>query len=117
MTAMNIELRALSLTEVLDAGFQLVKNRAVLLGGISFLGQVPSMLIFSIYSWMLDPFAFQGGALPDIGAVFIVSMGIYILSMLLLLPFVVATITAAVGDLYLGAPVSFESSATRRSTR
>lgn len=102
----SYEIRPLSLAETLDAGFQLLKNHFLLLGALSALGQIPTVIVFSAFSWLLDPFAVQQGGLPDIGATFIVSMGLYLLSMLLLLPVVIGAITSAVSDLYLGAELS-----------
>jgi hypothetical protein len=62
---------------------------------------------------MLDPTALQRGEWPDIGALFLVVIGFYLIGMLLLMPFMVGSITAAIGDLYLGAEVTFETAARR----
>ena len=107
------ELRPQSTAEILDVGFQLLKNHFALLGGISLLGQLPSIALFMSFSWLLDPMELQRGELPEIGAAFLMALGIYLVAMLLLMPFVVGSITAAIGDLYLGAPVTFETAARR----
>ena len=107
------EIRAMSTAEILDAGFQLLKNRFSLLAGLSLIGQLPTVAVFISFSWLLDPASLQRGELPEIGAVFVVSIGLYLLGMLLLMPFVIGSITAAVGDLYLGAHVTFETAARR----
>jgi hypothetical protein len=100
------EIRPLSMAETLDAGFQILKNHFVLLGSLSVIAQIPTIVVFSLFGWMLDPFAFQEGKLPDIGAAFVVGIGLYVLGMLILLPIVVGAITAAVSDVYLGAEVT-----------
>ena len=103
------EIRAMSMAEILDTGFQLLKNRFGLLAGISLIGQIPTIAVFSNFDWLLDPMAIQRGELPEIGAAFVFAIGIYMLGMLILMPFVIGSITAAVGDLYLGAEVTFQS--------
>jgi hypothetical protein len=45
------------------------------------------------------------------------AMGLYLLGMLILMPFVIGSITAAVGDLYLGAEVTFQSASSRGLAR
>ena len=107
------ELRPQSTAEILDVAFQLLKENFALLGGISLLGQLPTVAVFMSFSWLLDPIAIQRGELPDIGALFLVVIGFYLLGMLLLMPFVIGSITAAIGDLYLGAEVTFETAARR----
>ena len=107
------ELRPQSTAEILDVAFQLLKENFALLGGLSLLGQLPTVAVFMSFSWLLDPIAIQRGELPDIGALFLVVIGFYLLGMLLLMPFVVGSITAAIGDLYLGAEVTFETAARR----
>jgi hypothetical protein len=107
------ELRPLSMAETLDTGFQVMKNHFVLLGSLSAIGQIPTVIVFSVFGWMLDPFAFQEGEFPEIGAAFIVGIGIYMLGLLLLLPIVVGAITAAVSDVYLGAEVTLAESLRR----
>lgn len=102
----SYEIRPLSMAEILDAGYQLLKNHFALLGALSLIGQAPSVLVFTLFGWMLDPFAFQEGEIPDIGAAFAVGMSLWLLCMLLVLPIVIGAITAAVSDLYLGAELS-----------
>lgn len=102
----SYEIRPLSMSETLDAGYQLLKNHFVLLGTLSLIAQVPTILVFMLFGWMLDPFAFQSGEIPDIGAAVVVGVALWLLCMLLLLPIVIGAITAAVSDLYLGAELS-----------
>jgi hypothetical protein len=102
----SYEIRPLSMPETLDAGFQLLKNHFVPLGALSAVGQIPTVIVFSVFGWLLDPFAIESGGFPEIGATFIVGMGLYLLAMLMLLPIVIGAITSAVGDLYLGVELS-----------
>ncbi len=102
----SYEIRPLSMAETLDAGFQLLKNHFVLLGTLSAIAQIPTVIVFSIFGWLLDPFAVQEGGFPEIGATFVVGIGLYLLGMLMLLPIVIGAITSAVSDLYLGAELS-----------
>ncbi len=113
----SYEIRPLSMAETLDAGFQLLKNNFVPLGALSALGQIPTVIVFSVFGWLLDPFAVQDGGFPEIGATFIVGMGLYVLGMLMLLPIVIGAITSAVSDLYLGAELSIRDCLRRGLAR
>jgi hypothetical protein len=104
--AIHYEIRPLSMAETLDAGFQLLKNHFALLSILSLIGQLPSIGVFMMFGWMLDPFAFQSGEIPDIGATFILAMCGWVLGLIIILPIVIGAITAAVSDLYLGAELS-----------
>jgi hypothetical protein len=104
--ATSYELRPLSMAETLDAGYQILRNHFALLGALSLVGQIPSILVFSLFSWMLDPFALQDGSFPEIGAAFVIGVGLWLLAMILLIPVVIGAITTAVSDVYLGAPLS-----------
>ena len=64
--AASYEIRPLSLAETLDAGFQLLKNHFTLLSVLSLIVQVPTVLVFMIFGWMLDPFAAQTGEKSEI---------------------------------------------------
>jgi hypothetical protein len=107
------ELRPQSIAEILDVAFQLLKNHFALLGGISLLGQVPTIAVFIALSLLLTPAALEHGELAEMAAAMIVAGGFYLLGMLLLMPFVIGAITAAIGDLYLGVEVTFETAARR----
>lgn len=102
----SYELRPLSLAETLDAGFQLLKNHFVLLAALSAVAQIPTVIVFSAFDGLLDPFAIQNTGLPETGATFILGIGLYALGMLILVPIALGTLTSAVGDLYLGAELS-----------
>ena len=104
--AASYEIRPLSMAEILDAGFQIMRNHFALLGALSLVGQVPTIVVFSLFSWMLDPFALQEGGFPEIGATFLVGIGLWLLGMLILTPIVIGATTSAVSDVYLGAPLS-----------
>ncbi len=113
----SFEIGPLSMAETLDVGFQLLKSHFTVLGVLSLLGQAPTILVFMLFGWMLDPFALQNGELPDIGAVFIVSVALWVLAMLVLLPVVIGAITAVVSDIYLGAEVSVSGALQRGVAR
>ncbi len=104
--AASYEIRPLSMAEILDAGFQIMRNHFALLGALSLVGQVPTIVVFSLFSWMLDPFALQEAGFPEIGATFLVGIGLWLLGMLILTPIVIGATTSAVSDVYLGAPLS-----------
>lgn len=113
----SYEIRPLSMAETLDAGFQLMKNHLVPLSALSFVGQIPTIFIFSLFGWMLDPFAFQKGELPDLGATFLVGIGLWLLGMMIVLPIAIGSITAAVSDVYLGAKLSLQACLDRGVAR
>jgi hypothetical protein len=115
--AAGYEIRPMSMAETLDAGFQVLKNNIALLGVLSLVGQAPTILVFMLFGWMLDPFAFQDGELPDIGAAFLLGVALWILALLVLLPVVIGAITAAVSDLYLGGEVSVAGALRRGFAR
>jgi hypothetical protein len=115
--ASSFELRPLSMPEILDAGFQLMKNHFVLLGSLSLVGQVPTILVFSLFSWLLDPFAIQEGGIPDISAGLLVGVGLWFLGMVVVLPIAIGAITAAVSDLYLGSELSIRECLERGVAR
>ena len=102
----SFEIGPLSMAETLDVGFQLLKSHFTVLGVLSLLGQAPTILVFMLFGWMLDPFAFQNGELPDVGAAVVVGVALWMLAMLVLLPLVIGAITSVVSDIYLGAEVS-----------
>jgi hypothetical protein len=103
----SIEIRAMSLAEILDTGFQLVKSRFALLAGVSMLGQVPSIVFLSVFSWVMDPFSAGPPNTDDIGVTFVVLLVLYLLTMMLLFPFVLSAVVKSVGDLYLGRELKF----------
>jgi hypothetical protein len=115
--AASYEIRPLSMAETLDVGFQLIKNHFVLLGSLSLVGQIPTIFVFMLFGWMLDPFALQEGEFPELGATFVVGVALWFLGMLLLLPIVIGAITAAVSDLYLGAELSVQDALQRGLSR
>jgi hypothetical protein len=115
--AASYEIRPLSMAEILDAGFQLMKNHFALLGSLSLVGQVPTILVFSLFSWMLDPFALQKGEFPEIGATLLIGAGLWFLAMLIVLPIAIGAITAAVSDLYLGSELSIRECLERGVAR
>ena len=104
---MSFEIRAMTLAEILDTGFQLVKNRFGLLAGVSLLGQAPGIVFFSVFSGFYDPFSTASEDMADIGASLIAAAALYFLMTMLLFPFVISAVVKTVGDLYLGKQLSF----------
>jgi hypothetical protein len=103
---MAYEIRELSLAEILDTGFRLVKERFGLLAGIAFATQAPAILFFGSFDWLLDPFAGLAETMPEIGLSFAVALALYFIGILAIFPLAVAAVTSTIGDLYLGAEVS-----------
>ena len=91
--ATSYEIRPLSMAEILDAGFQLVRRHFLPLAALSLIGQVPTIFVATSFSWMLDPFWLEKGKVPEFGAAFLLGMGLWLLAMLLLLPIAVGSIT------------------------
>jgi hypothetical protein len=104
---MNFEIRAMSLAEILDTGFQLVKNRFALLAGVSLLGQAPGIILLSAISRFFEPLSGGSEDLTDIGASLIAFGALYLLATMLLFPFVISAVVKTVGDLYLGRQLTF----------
>jgi len=93
---MSYEIRAMSLGEVLDTAFRLVRNHFVLLLGIAFVLALPQQA-FQAYVG-----AVQATPTPQAGA------GIlgFVLFFVIVSPIVSAAITHAIGEIYLGSPVT-----------
>ena len=98
---MRYEIRAMSFGEILDTGFQLLRNHFSLLVGLSLVLYVPTALLYIAL----------GGALQsgqDLAAAFGVAAVLPLaLTILVVAPIVSAAITYAVGKLYLGDEVGF----------
>ncbi|MCG8591596.1 MAG: hypothetical protein MJE66_20050 [Proteobacteria bacterium] len=100
---MDYEIRALSLAEILDMGFRLLRDRFGLLTGLAAIVYAPSMLVMGLLTRTLEAdFTADSGLAPDL----LIGVGVVWLATLAMLPFVVAAITSAIGNLYLGRPVS-----------
>jgi hypothetical protein len=88
------EIRSMSIGEILDTGFRLVRNHFVVLVGISASLYVPLALALLPFS---DPA--QAASTPGVLAI---AFFVVIFVGLLLAPIVMAAITHALGELYLG---------------
>ena len=99
---MKYEIRAMSFGEILDTGFQLLRNHFGLLVGLSLVIYAPVAVLSIILAAMQDQIL---GPLVALGALIPLS-----LALLLAAPIVSAAITYAVGQLYLGEEASFEGS-------
>jgi hypothetical protein len=89
---MRYEVRSMSFGEILDAGFRLVRDQFVLLVGLSALVYVPLAMAGAYFA--------RGGAAIGFAIV-------YLIVVLIANPIIVAAITLAIGETYLGRPVSF----------
>lgn len=106
---MAYDIRSLSMAEILDTAFQLLRDHFPLLAGISLLSQTPTIAFFGAYDFLLDPFA---RADPELAADLVTpallsAVGAYVLAIFALLPFATAAMTAAIGQIYLGARVTW----------
>lgn len=96
---MSYEIRSLTLAELLDTAFQLLRDRFVLLCGLAAIVQAPIAVVLG--PLMSDPRALS--LLGDEAALALVALLlVYLVLMLLAFPVVAAAITRAVGDVYLG---------------
>jgi len=86
------EIRELSFAEILDTSFRLVRDHFLLLAGICAVINVPTQVALSLF----PPATLQ--RLAGILTVFLISLPLSL--------FVAAVLTFAVGELYLGRPVS-----------
>ncbi|MHA7838347.1 MAG: hypothetical protein ACX98W_12910 [bacterium] len=112
---MPYELRPLSLAEILDAAFRLVQTQWRTLVGLSFVMQLPLVLMGYWAQWLFDPFAepiepgdeLTTGILLEMGGVLTGMSLVY----LILYPFVAASVTASVARFYLGREFSLGEAA------
>jgi hypothetical protein len=97
---MAYEIRAMSLGEVLDTAFRLVRDHAAILLGISLTVTVPSQLFILLI----------GNATAEDTATLIVGILGLAIFMLVVSPVAGAAITHAIGKVYLGQTVSYGAS-------
>jgi len=102
------EIRAMTVAEILDTAFQLLRDRFLLLLALSLVAYLPSLLLFALFPALFDPFAPAPGPeeVQQMLRPLAVAGGLFALGFALTFPFVQAAITAAVGRLYVGEPVS-----------
>lgn len=97
---MRYEIRAMSFGEILDTGFQLLRNHFQLLVGLSLVLYIPIGLL----NLVIEGMTAQPG---ETGAAILVTALPLILTIIVAGPIVGAAITYALGRLYLGENVSF----------
>lgn len=97
---MRYDIRAMSFGEILDTGFQLLRNHFVLLVGLGLVLYGPLALL-GVLSEALGQSTAAGGT---IGLVGIISIG---LSLIVIAPIVSTAIILALVKLYVGEPVTF----------
>ncbi len=100
---MAYEIRAMTLGEVLDTAFQLVRNHAATLIGISLTVTLPTQL--AVY-------LLQNTSNPNTAAIIAGGIG-FALFMLVVSPIVSAAITHAISEVYLGRSASYGASLGR----
>jgi hypothetical protein len=104
---MEYDIRTMSLAEILDTGFQLLRDRFLLLVGISAVVYLPLSIGLALLGRSVDMETLAerageaGGGQAALAALFLV----FALFFLLAVPFVLGAITSAVGGVYLGRSV------------
>jgi hypothetical protein len=103
---MSYELRPLTLAEMLDAAFRLVQTEWRTLIGLSLIIQIPLVFLALAVPWMFDPMAqpFQPGKemTDEVLREIMTAVGGMGLVYVILYPFIAASVTASVGQFYLG---------------
>src|SRR5512143_1195468 len=100
---MAYEIRPMSVGEILDTGFRLLRNHFGLLGAIAALAYVPMGLI------QLAAAPFMGaepGHMPAMAAPLLIVVLVMALVVLVVFPLSSTAMTMALGDLYVGRPTS-----------
>ncbi len=100
---MRYEIRAMSFGEILDAGFQLLRNHFQLLVGISLVLYLPIGLL----NIVLERVSTQGESAGESAGTVLVTILPLALAVIVAGPIVGAAITYALGHLYLGEQVEF----------
>lgn len=105
---MQYEIRAMSVGEIVDTSFRIVRNHFVPLVGMSAAIYLPFTLFQAYWMTSMQASVAAGGKL-DIGALS-VTFGAGMLVLMVVMPIVSAAIAHAVGEAYLGRPVSIGGS-------
>lgn len=105
---MSYEIRAMSLSEILDTGFRVVRDHFAVLLPISLLTYLPVGGAFALMMGFIDP---ASGEIADLEADEIISMVAWSVGMLLFLslvfPLVWTSTAVCAREAYLGRPVGF----------
>ena len=101
---MAYEIRPMSVGEILDTGFRLLRNHFKLLASIAALAYVPLgiMQLASVPFTRVQP----GGELPEYAIPALILIGVMGLIVAVLFPLSATAMTMALGDLYVGRPTS-----------
>jgi hypothetical protein len=106
---MAFEIRAMTFAELLDTSFQLLRRRFGLLFGLAACVHVP--LAFAFEPWLGDAAAWEGLGEDALPAVLALS-GTYGVAAVIGFTWVAASVTRAVGDVFLDRPTSFGAAAS-----
>lgn len=101
------EVRAMSLAEILDTSFQLVKNGFVLLGGLSSIVYLPLAIFVGALTVGVDVETMDEAQLEAALPMFLAMGGLYLLVVLVGFPFVVGAVTGVAGRMVLGQEITF----------
>ncbi len=104
---MQYEIRAMSLAEILDMGFRLLRNHFGLLLGISAVVYLPYAVLAGLFEATFETDALAGGDLSlSLISIWLV---IALMAFTVVSPLVTCAITHALGEIYLGRPASISS--------
>jgi hypothetical protein len=107
---MAYEIRPMSVGEILDTGFRLLRNHFKLLATIAALAYVP----LGIMQLAAVPFTrAEPGQMPEFAMPALIVMGVMGLIVLILFPLSATAMTMALGDLYVGRPTSAGAAASQ----
>jgi hypothetical protein len=100
---MQYEIRAMSLAEILDMGFRLLRNHFGLLLGISAVVYLPYAVLAGLFEATFDSQALGGDLSLSLISIWLL---LALVAFTLVSPLVTCAITHALGELYLGRPTS-----------
>ena len=99
---MQYEIRAMTLAEILDMGFRLLRNHFGLLLGISAVVYLPYGILAGLFESTFESQALGGGALSL--SLISIWLLLALIAFTIVTPLVTCAITHALGELYLGRP-------------
>ena len=105
---MQYEVRAMSLGEIIDTSFRILRNHFVPLVGMSAVVYLPFSLAMAAWQIRLQTQVAAGGELA-IGSIF-GQLGVLMLTIAVVMPIVSAAVSHAVGEAYLGREVNIAGS-------
>lgn len=105
---MQYEVRSMTLGEIVDTSFRIVRDHFVPLAGLSAVVYVPFTLLMTGWQMSIQSTAAAGGQLDP--SAMIGQLGGIILTMMVVMPIVSVAIAHAVGEAYLGRAVNIAAS-------